>query len=66
MKPVYFWYAQFENPIEWKDFHPNNQNFRNVSEVYFTVGRAIQPLKRGVKSAYYLIDEDEIRRKLMG
>lgn len=66
MKAVYFFDYQFEHPIKWKEFHPNNRNFRNVSETYFTVSRMIAPLKRGVESKYYLRDEDEIRRELMG
>ena len=65
MSPVYFWYAQFENPMERIEYHPNNSNYRNVSEVYFTAGRVMQPIKRAVNSVYYLIDEDDIRRRLM-
>ena len=66
MRTIYFFDYQFEHPIQWKEVHPNNQNFRNVSEVFLTVARVIRPIKRGVQREYYLRDEDEIRRELMG
>jgi len=65
MRPVYFYSYQFDNPIDWREYHPSNSNCRSVRIIYNNVSNIIAPIKRGVKFMYYLRDEDEIRKELM-